>query len=122
MGKHDVADDIKLKQLIRRGQPCLGICAGKHCAKAGTKHVLRAVRAALEEAGLSDTIPVTLTKCQDYCDDGPTMTVLPGEYTYVGLCPASARQVVFDHVCNGRPVVKRLHKHLRRRLERQFEH
>lgn len=121
MGKHDFADEVKLKQLMRRGEPCLGICAGKHCAKAGTKHVLQAVRAALEEVELGGAVAVTLTKCQDYCDDGPTMTVLPGEYTYVDLQPHSARQVVLDHVRDGRPVLKQLHKRLRRKLERRRE-
>lgn len=120
MGKHDVADEVKLKQLIRRGDPCLGICAGKHCAKAGTKYVLRAVRAALDEAGLAETIAVTLTKCQDYCDDGPTMTVLPGEYTYVDLRPESARRVVLEHVRDGRPVLRQLNKRQRRKLERRL--
>jgi (2Fe-2S) ferredoxin len=120
MGKHDRADVVKVEQLIRRDVVCLGICAGKHCAKAGTKHVLRAVRAALDETGLADTHAVVLTKCQDYCDNGPAMTVLPGAYPYVELSAESARQIVLDHVRDGRPVLKRLEKHVRRKLERRL--
>jgi (2Fe-2S) ferredoxin len=78
------------------------------------------VRAALTEAGLDTTVAVTLTKCQDYCDDGPTMTVLPGAYTYVDMSPDVARRVVLDHVRDGRPVLERLHKRLRRKLERRL--
>lgn len=121
MGKHDRADVVKVEQLGRRGEVCLGICAGKHCAKAGTRLVLRAVEAALGEAGLGDAVAVTLTKCQDYCDDGPAMTVFPGGYPYVELCPQSARQVVLDHVRDGRPVLGHLHKRVRRKLERRLE-
>jgi (2Fe-2S) ferredoxin len=119
MGKHD-HEDVNIEQLIRRGGACLGICAGKHCARAGTKQVLRAVRAALDEAGLGEAVPVTLTKCQDYCDDGPVMTILPGAYPYINLRPDSARQVVLDHVRDGRPVLEQLHKRMRRKLARRL--
>lgn len=120
MGKHDREEVVKVEQLGRGGRPCLGICAGKHCAKAGTKHIVRAVRAALDEAGLGETVPVTLTKCQDYCDDGPAMTVFPGEYPYLELSPDDARRVVAEHVVDGRPVLELLPKKLRRKLERRL--
>jgi (2Fe-2S) ferredoxin len=120
MGKHDHADVVKIEHLARRGEACLGICAGKHCARAGTKKIIRAVREALDEAGLATSVAVTLTKCQDYCDDGPMMTVLPGAYTYIDLCPGAARQVVLDHVRDGHPVLDQLPKRLRRKLERRL--
>jgi (2Fe-2S) ferredoxin len=121
MGKHDHDHGVKVEQLARQGGPCLGICGGKDCAKAGAKHIYRAVQGALDEAGLGATVTATITKCQDYCDDGPTMTVFPGGYTYVELSPEDARQVVLEHVRDGRPVLKRLHKRLRRKLERRME-
>ncbi|MCG8348960.1 MAG: hypothetical protein MI924_14410 [Chloroflexales bacterium] len=120
MGKHSNDQVVKVEKLLHSKQPCLGICAGKHCAKSGAKHVIRAVQAALAEAGLMGSITYKLTKCQDYCDDGPAMTVIPGAYPYVALCPDSARQVVFDHVRDGRPVHRRLHKRFRRKLERRL--
>lgn len=120
MGRDDHDRVVKVEKLLRQGRPCLGICAGKDCARAGAKHVIRAVRAALEEAGLAETVAVELTKCQDHCDDGPAMTVIPGEYPYVELCPVSARRVVLDHVRDGRPVLKHLQKRARRRLERRI--
>lgn len=120
MGKHDREDVVKVEQLGRAGRPCLGVCAGKHCAKAGTKHVLRAVREAVDEAGLSTSIAVVLTKCQDYCDDGPAMTVFPGGIPYLELDPEDARRVVAEHVVEGRPVFELLPKKLRRKLERRM--
>jgi (2Fe-2S) ferredoxin len=120
MGKHSNDQVVKVEKLVQSKQPCLGICAGKHCAKSGAKHVIRAVQAALAEAGLDKTIVCKLTKCQDYCDDGPAMTVIPGVYPYVDLSPDSARQVVFKHVRDGYPVHQRLHKRFRRKLERRL--
>lgn len=119
MGKHKGKDVVKVEQLARCNESCLAICAGKHCARAGTKQLLRVVRAALDEAGLVETHAVVLTKCQDYCDDGPVMTVIPGAFPYIGLDEQAARQVIFDHVRDGTPVPGCLPKRIRRKLERQ---
>lgn len=119
MGKNHEKELPKVEHLTRRNESCLAICAGKHCAKGGAKHVIRAVRAALDEAGLAETMPVVLTRCQDYCDDGPVMTVLPEEYPYLDLRERSARQVVLDHVRDGSPVLELLPKRLRRKLARR---
>lgn len=120
MGKHDHDPVVKVEQLARGGGPCLAICAGKDCARAGSKQVIRAIEAALAEAGIAGAVPVVLTKCQDYCDDGPALTVLPGGYPYLELCAESARAVVLDHVRDGRPVLGKLHKRFRRKLERRL--
>jgi len=69
-----------IAKLARHDQPCLAVCAGKHCAKAGTKHIRRAIQAALTHARLDGKIVVELTKCQDYCDDAPAATVRPGPF------------------------------------------
>ncbi len=119
MGKHE-RDVVKVEKLPRSDRPCLAVCAGKDCARAGAKQVIRAAQGALAEAGLAEHVDFALTKCQDYCDDGPAMTVLPGEFPYVELCPESVRQVVLEHLRDGRPVLKRLHKRARRRYERRM--
>lgn len=119
MGKDDHDRAVKVEKLMRQGRPCLGICAGKDCARNGTKQVIRAVHKALDDAGLAEHVAVELTKCQDHCDDGPVLTVIPGAMTYVELCPESAREVVLEHVRDGRPVLRKLHKRIRRRLERR---
>lgn len=121
MGKHDHEPVVKVEQALRSAGSCLAICADKDCARAGAKKVVRAAEAALEEAGLAETVSVVLTKCQDYCEDGPAMTVLPGAYPYLELCPESVRHVVLDHVRDGRPVLGKLHKRFRRKLERRME-
>lgn len=120
MVKHDPADVVKVEKLLRQTTPCLAICAGKDCARAGAKHVIRAVHAALAESDLADSVAVRLTKCQDYCDDGPALTLLPGAYPYVELDADSARKLVMEHVRNGRPVLEQLHKRARRKLKRQL--
>jgi (2Fe-2S) ferredoxin len=118
MGKHDRDRVVDVEKLGRGGRPCLGICAGKHCARAGAKHIIRAAQDAIEAAGLADEVPVILTKCQDHCDDSPALTVFPGGYPYVELSPADAAEIVAEHVAAGRPVLALLHKRARKRLKR----
>lgn len=120
MGKHKHGRVVKIEQLRHTGRPCLAVCTGKHCTKAGAGEILRAVEAALNEADLSSTVALERTTCQDYCDNAPTMTVMPGGYAYVELNPDAARQIVHDHVCDGRPVLAQLHKRIRRKLERRL--
>lgn len=119
MGKHEEKDLPKVEQLLRRGEPCLAICAGKDCARGGTKQVLRAAQATLNEAGLAEACAVILTRCQDYCNDGPVMTVMPGAFPYLEMEPAAVHQVILDHVRDGRPVMNRLPGRIRRKLERR---
>lgn len=112
---------VKVERLLRGERLCLGVCAGKDCARAGAKHVIRAVHAALDEAGLADEVPVVLTKCQDYCDDGPALTVAPAGLPYVDLSPAEAHEVVLSHVREGKPVLRLLQKKARKKLLRAAE-
>jgi (2Fe-2S) ferredoxin len=116
MAKH--GKPATIKALVRDDQPCVAICVGKKCAKAGAKHILAAAKAGLEETGLAD-VPLRLTKCQDYCDDAPMLAILPGEYPYINLTPAGVRQIIVAHLGQGQPVGELLHKRARRRLEKQ---
>lgn len=120
MGKHD-KHAVDVERLAYTSRPCLAICAGKHCARSGAKSVIRAAEAALAEAGLAENVPVVLTKCQDHCDDGPAMTVVPGAFPYIDLCPDSVRQIVLSHVRDGQPVLDLLHKRARKKLKRVME-
>jgi (2Fe-2S) ferredoxin len=78
---------------------------------------LKAAHTALTQAGLAGEVRVELTKCQDYCDDAPAVTVLPGPYPYIELTPMAVLQIVLEHLTNGRPLRAFLHKRARRRLE-----
>jgi (2Fe-2S) ferredoxin len=119
MGKHGGHDLPKAEHLIRQHTACLAICAGKDCVKAGAKHVIHAAEAALDETGLANTYPVVLTKCQDFCDDGPVMTVIPGNLPYIGLSPRAIRQVIVEHLRDGSPVLALLPKKLRHKMQRR---
>ncbi|PDW04800.1 (2Fe-2S) ferredoxin domain-containing protein [Candidatus Viridilinea mediisalina] len=109
----------KVEQLARLGRPCLGVCSDKHCKRAGAQQVIGAALAALHEAELAEQVSVVATTCQDHCDDGPVLTVVPGFYPYLKLNPATTRQVVLSHLRDGNPLLEHLHPRMRRRLARR---
>lgn len=119
VGKRD-RDVVKVEKLMRNARPCLGVCADKDCARNGAKQIIRAAQQALEAAGLAETVDFALTRCQDHCDDGPVLTVIPGPYTYVDLDAEGVGEIVREHVAAGRPVFGRMHKRSRRKYERRL--
>ncbi|NTV65728.1 MAG: (2Fe-2S) ferredoxin domain-containing protein [Oscillochloris sp.] len=118
MAKHEKDNLADVEELIRMGSPCLAICAGKHCAKAGATLVVHAAQSALQATEIAVTYPVVLTRCQDHCDDAPALTLIPGAYPYLRLRPDTVRQVIAEHVRAGNPVLDLLPRRYRRKLER----
>ncbi|NJN17552.1 MAG: (2Fe-2S) ferredoxin domain-containing protein [Oscillochloris sp.] len=120
MGKSEKPKDVrKIEQLERNGKPCIGVCAGKHCARAGAKQIIRSVQATLTEAGLDERCPLVLTKCQDHCDDSPALTIIPDGYPYIEMTPELARRIVLEHIRDGEPVPEFMPKRYRRKLEKR---
>lgn len=115
MSKHDT---LKVaERAAHSARLCLAICAGKHCAKAGAKQIRRAVEATLEDLALEESATVILTKCQDYCDDAPSLTILPAGLPYTELTQKTVRQIVTSHIRDGLPVRELLEKKARKRLK-----
>lgn len=113
-------DKVKvIAKKLEPGKRCLAICAGKHCAKAGAKHIIHAARAAVSEQNLDGQVKVVLTKCQDHCDDAPALTVLPGKLAYVQLQPDDLPRIVRKHLVKGKPVTALLTRRSRKRLKRK---
>ncbi len=71
----------------------LYLCTGPHCAAraAGTREALEN---ALWEAGLLGVVELRLGGCQDHCDHGPNLLVLPGNRRYARVTPERAAAIV----------------------------
>lgn len=76
-----------------------GCCAGKDGAK-----VREAVKAAVEQAGLSDTVRVNKSGCLDQCEHGVTMVVYPEGVWYGFVKLADVEEIVRSHLIDGEPV------------------
>lgn len=66
------------------------------------------VHAALKEAvagaGLKDRVRVNHAGCFSQCGNGPMVVVYPDDVWYAAVTPADARELVEEHLRNGRPV------------------
>lgn len=60
--------------MCQRGDEIV-ICMGSSCFSRGNGQNAEALLAYLRDRGLSDTIQVTGTLCQDLCKQGPNLTV-----------------------------------------------
>jgi NADH:ubiquinone oxidoreductase subunit F (NADH-binding)/(2Fe-2S) ferredoxin/ferredoxin len=82
--------------------------SGGTCGEAsGSLAVLQAVRAGLEENGLTDEVHVRVTGCQGFCQQEPLLTVEPLGVLYCKVTPEDVADIITESVVNGR-VVERL--------------
>lgn len=90
------------------------LCGGPHCSARGREALLRRLEQALWARGLSATIEVRVSGCQDRCDSAPNITVWPGPWRYTSLTPEAIDQIVERHLVGGEPVTELLSSQPRR--------
>lgn len=94
------------------------VCTGKSCSARDSAAVLDAFEAELKERGIlfgkeskgknpQGSIIVTECASVGFCSIGPTVLVYPDGVWYAQVQPADVRQIVEEHLLNGR-VVERL--------------
>ena len=84
------------------------VCRGPRGTARGSDDTVRALLFGLVEAGLGDhDVLVTHTGCQLPCNRAPVVSVQPDDVWYGGVDPATARQIVADHLVAGTPVESR---------------
>ncbi len=81
------------------------ICMGRACDKKGASSVESALRARLNEFGLSDEIKVMTTEdCVGYCKQGPLMIIYPDNILYAKVQVDDVPDIVEEHFLKGRPL------------------
>lgn len=76
-----------------------GCYAGKDGA-----NIREAVKAAVEQAGLSGTVRINKSGCLDQCEHGVTMVVYPEGVWYGFVKLADVEEIVRSHLVDGEPV------------------
>ncbi len=84
------------------------VCKHKTCLKQGAKASLKALKRALKERDLRERVMITKVDCLDQCGRGPVMVVYPDGIWYGGVDEETAREIVTEHVEEGRAVEKRV--------------
>lgn len=78
------------------------ICYAAGCLSSDCKEFKEAFIQALEHENLQNKVKIKLTGCMGACTLGPTLIVNPGNTLYCNLNPASASQIVNEHIRKGR--------------------
>jgi (2Fe-2S) ferredoxin len=96
------------------------VCKHKTCLRQGGKASAKALKRALKEGDLRDEVMVTKINCLDQCGRGPVMVVYPDGVWYGGVDEETAREIVTEHLAEGRVVAKRvLHDMRGRNVEKR---
>ncbi|MCD8089419.1 MAG: NADH-quinone oxidoreductase subunit NuoF [Clostridiales bacterium] len=83
------------------------VCGGTGCTSSGSKKVIEALEAALNEQGIEKEILVVKTGCFGLCALGPIMIVYPEGCFYSQVTPEGVRRIVEEHLKNNN-IVKEL--------------
>ncbi|MDP4276397.1 MAG: NADH-ubiquinone oxidoreductase-F iron-sulfur binding region domain-containing protein [Bacteroidota bacterium] len=78
------------------------ICYGAGCLSSDCKDFKDAFLKALEDEKLQTKVRINLTGCMGACTLGPTLIINPGNILYCNLNPASASQIVDEHIRKGK--------------------
>ncbi len=104
---HRMAD--KESELQKSYKYRINVCCSSGCMPIGALKVLRAFEDSIEEFRVKELCKVARTGCIGTCYVGPSVLVEPGDYLYQSVTPEAAREIVLQHVVNGKPVKKLLY-------------
>lgn len=107
----DVLDLERIREQILKERESekivLRACISTGCRAQKSLKVVDALRSAIEEQGLQDTIKIRKTGCHGFCEMGPIMVVEPENIFYCKVRPEDVNEIVSKLTSNG-DVVERL--------------
>lgn len=74
------------------------------CANSGSEEIATAFKKELAERGLRGVMRANASGCLDQCAHGPTVVVYPEGVWYSVKDTAAVKEIVEEHLVNGRPV------------------
>lgn len=76
------------------------------CANRNSEEICNAFKKELAERGLRGEMRANSSGCLDQCEHGPTVVVYPEGVWYQVKTVDEVKEVVEEHLVNGRPVEK----------------
>lgn len=109
----DLIDELKPNLSLRNNtihennKKELLVCGDTGCRAANSMPIIDSLKAEIKNAGLEDTVSVSLTGCFGFCAQGPIVKVHPNNVFYVKVSADDAKEIVQEHLVKGN-VVDRL--------------
>ena len=92
------------------------ICGGTGCRASSSQLICSQFHEILEELHLEDRVDVITTGCFGFCEKGPVVKIIPDNTFYTQVSPDDAREIVTEHIINGRKVERLLYTDPKTRL------
>lgn len=86
----------------------LFLCNGDACQAAGSAESTKAIRKAIKDVGLDETVHTTKTLCNGRCHDGPVVMVTPGYVWYKEIKADKALTLVQSHLVENKILTNNL--------------
>ncbi|WP_270647279.1 NADH-quinone oxidoreductase subunit NuoF [Paeniclostridium hominis] len=80
------------------------VCSDTGCRAANSMPIIDSLKQEIKNAGLEDLVSVSLTGCFGFCAQGPIVKVHPDNVFYVKVQADDARDIVQDHLVEGKLV------------------
>ena len=93
----------KVKQYI-------SVCGGTGCRGGGCLDVADALRKVVSEEGLEEELPLRLTGCHGFCEQGPLVVLYPQKIFYQRVKPVHAKRIVTRSAIGGEILDNLLYK------------
>lgn len=109
----DLIDELKPNLSLRNNtihensKKELLVCGDTGCRAANSMPIIDSLKSEIKNAGLEDTVSVSLTGCFGFCAQGPIVKVHPDNVFYVKVSADDAKEIVQEHLVKGN-VVDRL--------------
>ncbi len=84
------------------------VCRGTGCESQKAKVIFDNLEKELEKAGLSGSVETKYTGCHGFCQQGPTIMVMPAGTFYCNVTPDDVAEIVQTDLKGGQPVERLL--------------
>ncbi len=104
----------RYRKQITRGRDGLkktvSVCAGTGCRACGSMELHHALTEEISNRKLFSQVEIKATGCQGFCEQGPLMTIQPGNILYLRVEPEDIPEIITETIQNGNPVERLLYQ------------
>jgi len=88
----------------------ISVCGGTGCRGSGCLEVAEAIRQAIRDEGIEDELPLRLTGCHGFCEQGPLVVLYPEKVFYQKVKPINAKKIIRETAIGGEVLDKFLYQ------------
>ncbi|MBQ7408263.1 MAG: NAD(P)H-dependent oxidoreductase subunit E [Clostridia bacterium] len=100
----------KRGELFGAGMHHVLVCGGTGCTSNKSMAIINALKEQMAAKGLEKKMRIVMTGCFGLCAKGPIVVVYPEGTFYSLVTVADVEDIVNEHIINGKPVERLLHK------------